>query len=101
MRYIRTEIWVIAQALAKKYQGLKTNDMNQRSGMYFDSEEDARTYLKNVILRRKQEIRLGIRNIDNLNPETYLDFGVCRAYIFVEAYKMLKKNWNFKENVIQ
>lgn len=101
MKYLHIKVWVITQALAKEYQGIKTNDPDQIRGMYFPTEEDARNYLKQVIMRRKDEVRLGIRNKDNLDPETCLDFAICSAFLCIERTKMDKKEWKLPEDMIK
>ena len=90
---MKIKIWIIAQAVKKKFEGLKSPVSWASAVLMFLSREDAENYLIDLITNRQKEIRMGLRDIDNLNPEKGLDFCIIESEIDISTEKMLTKNW--------
>lgn len=87
--------FVITQAIAKKFQGIKTpiDLCRYDAGLFFLSEQGARDYLSGVLQNVKNDIAHSRRDKDNLDPNKWLDFSVSPTEIEIDEEKMLSRGW--------
>lgn len=89
---MKTKGFVILQAYKKKYEGIKSLNC-PIAGLFFFDEEEARNYLEKIVIERKKEMRLGIRDEFNIHPELGLDFAIVPCEVEIDITKVNKKGW--------
>ncbi len=89
------KVWVINQAVARKYEGVK-NEASFGGLMAFVTEEDARFYLSKLIKQIKLDMKYNKRGKDNLDPNVALDFCITECDLAIPKEKMLKRGWVFR-----
>lgn len=98
---MKIKVYVIAQAFAKTFQGLKTPDNMAafEAFVVFLSKESAYSYLRQVVERRRHEIGIGLRDDFNLDPDVSLDFCISEAEIEINEERMRSKDWTFPTKI--
>lgn len=94
---MKTKHWVICQALAKEFKGIKA--ASDELGLFFASEEEARKYLWVIIGNIKRDIMTGKRKPNALNADEWLDFCIQEVEIDIPEEKMIKRGWTLPNRV--
>ncbi len=96
---MKIKAFVIAQREYAKKIGFKAPSLAHNCGLFFNTEEDARAWLADVILNVKDDIQHGRRMSDALDPIKGLDFCITECGIDIPEDKMLKRGWVIEGNI--
>lgn len=98
MKTAKSEGWVIAQAVALKFMGLKGDGNDPRYYRVYANKEEARDSLASLLYNIKQEQGIGWRTKDNLEPKKSLDFYIQKIYTELPIDEMEKRGWIFEQS---
>lgn len=87
--------YVILQSVGKKGFGIKGDGITDWRYFIYNSKEDARDFLRQIILNVKKEMRQGVRTANNLNPNESLDFYIQKVKVFIPTAEIKKRGWKF------
>ena len=87
------EGYIIMQAEAKKFVGLKGDGNSPNWFAVYTTKEEARMWLKGLLQQIAHEQSIGWRTPDNLVKETGLDFLIQKVEINIPTDEAVKRGW--------